>query len=120
MNLTEPQSGSDLSGIRTQAVRDGDIYRIKGQKIFITWGGEHDLTENIVHLVLARLPDAPAGGVKGISLFAVPKFIPDDHGNIGTRNDCRAVSLEHKLGIHASPPTCVMTMETMTAPLATW
>lgn len=105
MNLTEPQSGSDLSGIRTQAVRDGDIYRIKGQKIFITWG-EHDLAENIVHLVLARLPDAPAG-VKGISLFAVPKFIPDDHGNIGTRNDCRAVSLEHKLGIHASP-TCVM------------
>lgn len=105
MNLTEPQSGSDLSGIRTQARPDGDVYRIKGQKIFITWG-EHDMAENIVHLVLARLPDAPPG-VKGISLFAVPKYLPDAKGEPGQRNDCKAVSLEHKLGIHASP-TCVM------------
>jgi len=105
MNLTEPQSGSDLSGIRTQARRDGDVYRIRGQKIFITWG-EHDMASNIVHLVLARLPDAPPG-VKGISLFAVPKYLPDASGEPGQRNDCRVVSLEHKLGIHASP-TCVM------------
>ncbi|WP_100639573.1 acyl-CoA dehydrogenase [Marinobacter salexigens] len=105
MNLTEPQSGSDLSSIRTQARPDGDAYRIKGQKIFITWG-EHDMAENIVHLVLARLPDAPPG-VKGISLFAVPKYLPDASGEPGERNDCQAVSLEHKLGIHASP-TCVM------------
>ncbi len=105
MNLTEPQSGSDLATIRTQARPEGDHYRITGQKIFITWG-EHDMAENIVHLVLARLPDAPAG-VKGISLFAVPKFIPDADGNPGERNDCYALSLEHKLGIHASP-TCVM------------
>lgn len=105
MNLTEPQSGSDLSGIRTQARPDGDAYRIKGQKIFITWG-EHDMAENIIHLVLARLPDAPPG-VKGISLFAVPKHLPNASGEIGERNDCQAVSLEHKLGIHASP-TCVM------------
>ncbi|KPQ30489.1 MAG: putative acyl-CoA dehydrogenase [Marinobacter excellens HL-55] len=105
MNLTEPQSGSDLSGIRTQARPDGDAYRIKGQKIYITWG-EHDMAENIIHLVLARLPDAPEG-VKGISLFAVPKYLPDSDGEPGARNDCHAVSLEHKLGIHASP-TCVM------------
>ena len=105
MNLTEPQSGSDLSGIRTQARPDGEAYRIKGQKIYITWG-EHDMAENIVHLVLARLPDAPEG-VKGISLFAVPKYLPDAAGEPGARNDCHAVSLEHKLGIHASP-TCVM------------
>ena len=105
MNLTEPQSGSDLATIRTQAYREGDHYRITGQKIFITWG-EHDMAENIVHLVLARLPDAPAG-VKGISLFAVPKFIPDASGMPGERNDCYALSLEHKMGIHASP-TCVM------------
>ncbi|GGC69111.1 acyl-CoA dehydrogenase [Marinobacter halophilus] len=105
MNLTEPQSGSDLSGIRTQARPDGDAYRIKGQKIYITWG-EHDMAENIIHLVLARLPDAPEG-VKGISLFAVPKYLPDPGGEPGERNDCHAVSLEHKLGIHASP-TCVM------------
>ncbi|MBY6032899.1 acyl-CoA dehydrogenase [Marinobacter daepoensis] len=105
MNLTEPQSGSDLSGIRTQAVPDGDAYRIKGQKIFITWG-EHDMAENIVHLVLARLPNAPQG-VKGISLFAVPKYLSGKPGEDPVRNDCRAVSLEHKLGIHASP-TCVM------------
>jgi len=105
MNLTEPQSGSDLSDIRTKAWQDGDVYRIKGQKIFITWG-EHNMAENIIHLVLARLPDAPPG-VKGISLFAVPKYLPDVSGEPGERNDCRAVSLEHKLGIHASP-TCVM------------
>ncbi|AZT82566.1 acyl-CoA dehydrogenase [Marinobacter sp. NP-4(2019)] len=105
MNLTEPQSGSDLSGIRTQARPEGDAYRIKGQKIYITWG-EHDMAENIIHLVLARLPDAPPG-VKGISLFAVPKYLITSSGDIGSRNDCRAVSLEHKLGIHASP-TCVM------------
>ncbi len=105
MNLTEPQSGSDLATIRTQARPEGDHYRITGQKIFITWG-EHDMAENIVHLVLARLPDAPAG-VKGISLFAVPKFIPDADGNPDERNDCYALSLEHKMGIHASP-TCVM------------
>lgn len=105
MNLTEPQSGSDLSSIRTQARPDGDAYRIKGQKIFITWG-EHDMAENIIHLVLARLPEAPPG-VKGISLFAVPKYLPDTSGEPGERNDCQAVSLEHKLGIHASP-TCVM------------
>lgn len=105
MNLTEPQAGSDLSNIRTQARRDGNAYRIKGQKIFITWG-EHDMADNIVHLVLARLPDAPPG-VKGISLFAVPRFIPDATGEPGERNDCYAVSLEHKMGIHASP-TCAM------------
>lgn len=105
MNLTEPQSGSDLSGMRTQARPDGDAYRIKGQKIFITWG-EHDMAENIIHLVLARVPDAPPG-VKGISLFAVPKYLPKGSGEPGERNDCQAVSLEHKLGIHASP-TCVM------------
>lgn len=105
MNLTEPQAGSDLANIRTQAKPDGDTYRIKGQKIFITWG-EHDMADNIIHLVLARLPDAPPG-VKGISLFAVPKFIPDANGEPGERNDCCAVSLEHKLGIHASP-TCAM------------
>ena len=105
MNLTEPQAGSDLSAVRTRAVREGDHYRIQGTKIFITWG-EHDLAENIVHLVLARTPDAPEG-VKGISLFIVPKFLPRSDGGIGERNDIRCVSLEHKLGIHASP-TCVL------------
>ena len=101
MNLTEPQAGSDLAAIRSRAERAGDgTYRIKGQKIFITYG-EHDLTDNIVHLVLARLPDAPAG-TRGISLFLVPKFLPD-----GTRNDVRCNGIEHKLGIHASP-TCTM------------
>ncbi|MBO66743.1 MAG: acyl-CoA dehydrogenase [Acidiferrobacteraceae bacterium] len=102
MNLTEPQAGSDLSGIRTQAVRTPEgHYKLSGQKIFITYG-DHDLAENIVHLVLARTPDAPSG-VKGISLFIVPKFIPDSDGNPGKRNDVRTVSLEHKLGIRASP-----------------
>jgi len=105
MNLTEPQAGSDLGALRTRAVREGDHYRIIGQKIFITWG-EHDMAGNIVHLVLARLPDAPAGS-KGISLFLVPKMLVNDDGSLGARNDLRCVSLEHKLGIHASP-TCVI------------
>ncbi len=102
MVLTEPQAGSDLAAVRTRAVRQGDgSYRLEGQKIFITYG-EHDLTENIVHLVLARTPDAPEG-VKGISLFVVPKFLVNEDGSLGARNDVRCVSLEHKLGIHASP-----------------
>ncbi|MDB5814546.1 MAG: acyl-CoA dehydrogenase [Rhodocyclales bacterium] len=106
MNLTEPQAGSDLSAVRTRAEPQADdTYRIFGQKIFITYG-EHDLTPNIVHLVLARLPDAPEG-VKGISLFVVPKFLVNADGSLGLRNDVRCVSLEHKLGIHGSP-TCVM------------
>ncbi|ACA16828.1 acyl-CoA dehydrogenase domain protein [Methylobacterium sp. 4-46] len=101
MNLTEPQAGSDLSGLRTKAEPAGDgTYRIRGEKIYITWG-EHDLTDNIIHLVLARLPDAPAG-TRGISLFLVPKVLPD-----GRRNDLRCAGLEHKLGIHGSP-TCTM------------
>jgi acyl-CoA dehydrogenase len=106
MQLTEPQSGSDLSGLRTRAERAGDgSYRIRGQKIFITYG-EHDLTENIVHFVLARLPDAPVG-TRGLSLFLVPKVVLDGAGRLGGRNDARCHSLEHKLGIHASP-TCTM------------
>ena len=106
MVLTEPQAGSDLASVRTRAVPQGDgTYRLEGQKIFITYG-EHDLTPNIVHLVLARTPDAPEG-VKGISLFVVPKFLPAADGSPGARNDVRCVSLEHKLGIHASP-TAVM------------
>ncbi|MCP4488187.1 MAG: acyl-CoA dehydrogenase [Gammaproteobacteria bacterium] len=105
MNLTEPQAGTDLAAIRTRAERDGDYYRITGQKIFITWGA-HEMSKNIVHLVLARLPDAP-DGVKGISLFLVPRYLPDAEGNPGEQNDLKVVSLESKLGIHASP-TCVM------------
>ena len=106
MQLTEPQAGSDVGALRTRAERMADgSYRITGQKIFITYG-EHDLTENIIHMVLARLPDAPAGS-KGISLFLVPKFLPDDGGAPAARNDVRAHSIEHKLGIHASP-TCTM------------
>ncbi|MBI5617382.1 MAG: acyl-CoA dehydrogenase [Gammaproteobacteria bacterium] len=105
MNLTEPQAGSDLSAVRARAVPEGDHFRITGQKIFITYG-EHDLTANIIHLVLARLPDAPAG-TRGISLFVVPKFLLKDDGTPGERNDVRCVSLEHKLGIHGSP-TAVM------------
>jgi alkylation response protein AidB-like acyl-CoA dehydrogenase len=105
MNLTEPQAGSDLSAVRTKAVPEGDHYRLYGQKIFITWG-DHDMTDNVVHLVLARTPDAPEG-VRGISLFLVPKVLVDADGNLGQRNDVRCVSIEHKLGIHASP-TCVM------------
>jgi len=105
MNLTEPQAGTDLAAIQTRAQRDGDNYRIHGQKIFITWG-EHEMSDNIVHLVLARLPDAPPG-VKGISLFLVPKFLVNADGSMGERNDLRVVSLETKLGIHSSP-TCVI------------
>jgi acyl-CoA dehydrogenase len=106
MVLTEPQAGSDLSAVRARAVpRPDGTYRLEGQKIFITYG-EHDLAPNIVHLVLARTPDAPEG-VKGISLFVVPKFLPGEGGGLGARNDVRCVSLEHKLGIHASP-TAVM------------
>ena len=105
MNLTEPQAGSDLSAVRTRAVREGDHYRIQGTKIFITWG-EHDMAGNIVHLVLARTPDAPEG-VKGISLFIVPKFLLKPDGSPGERNEVKCVSIEHKLGIHASP-TCVL------------
>jgi alkylation response protein AidB-like acyl-CoA dehydrogenase len=102
MNLTEPQAGSDLALVRTRAEPQPDgSYRIFGQKVFITYG-EHDLADNIVHLVLARLPDAPAG-VKGISLFVVPKYLPGADGGPGARNDVRCVSIEHKLGIHASP-----------------
>ncbi len=103
MNLTEPQAGSDLGALRTRAERTDDgSYRIFGQKIFITYG-EHDLTDNIVHLVLARLPDAPTG-TKGISLFLVPKFLVNDDGSLGRRNDLFCSGLEHKMGIHASPP----------------
>jgi alkylation response protein AidB-like acyl-CoA dehydrogenase len=105
MNLTEPQAGSDLALVRTKAEREGDRYLISGQKIFITYG-EHDLTDNIVHLVLARTPDAPEG-VKGISLFVVPKFLPKPDGSPGERNRATCASIEHKLGIHASP-TAVM------------
>src|SRR5258707_3592009 len=105
MNLTEPQAGSDLSLVRTKAERQGDHYLISGQKIFITYG-EHDMSENIVHLVLARTPEAPEG-VKGISLFVVPKFVPNEDGTPGKRNGAKCASIEHKLGIHASP-TAVM------------
>jgi alkylation response protein AidB-like acyl-CoA dehydrogenase len=102
MNLTEPQAGSDLAAVRTRAVPQGDgTYKLYGQKIFITYG-DHDYTENIVHMVLARTPDAPEG-VKGISLFIVPKFLVNSDGSLGARNDVQCVSLEHKLGIHASP-----------------
>ena len=110
MNLTEPQAGSDVGALRTTAtpVTEGEHagkYRIKGTKIYITWG-EHDLADNIVHLVLARTPGAPAGS-RGISLFVVPKYLVDDAGHKGARNDLRCASIEHKLGINASP-TCVM------------
>jgi len=106
MNLTEPQAGSDLGAMVTRAERaDDGTYRIFGQKIFITYG-EHDLTENIIHLVLARLPDAPPG-TAGISMFLVPKFLVDDNGTLGKRNDVKCAGLERKLGLHASP-TCTM------------
>ena len=106
MVLTEPQAGSDLAAVRTSAIRQADgTYRLHGQKIFITYG-EHDLTPNIGHLVLARAKDAP-GGTKGISLFFVPKILVNPDDSLGDRNDIRCVSLEHKLGIHASP-TCVL------------
>ena len=105
MNLTEPQAGSDVGALKTRAEPAGDHYLITGQKIYITWG-EHDCAENILHMVLARLPDAPSG-TRGISLFLVPKFLVKPDGSLGERNDLRCVSLEHKLGIHASP-TAVM------------
>ncbi len=105
MNLTEPQAGSDLSAVRSTAEPDGDAYRVSGQKIYITWG-DHDMAENVIHLVLARLPGAPEG-VRGISLFLVPKFLLNDDGSLGERNNVVATSVEHKLGIHGSP-TCVM------------
>ncbi|MBP2560219.1 acyl-CoA dehydrogenase [Neorhizobium galegae] len=106
MNLTEPHAGSDLGALKTRAERSDDgTYRIFGQKIFITWG-EHDAADNIIHLVLARLPDAPAG-TRGISLFLVPKFLVGDDGSLEARNDVFCHSIEHKLGIHGSP-TCTM------------
>ncbi|MFL6578034.1 MAG: acyl-CoA dehydrogenase, partial [Povalibacter sp.] len=105
MVLTEPQAGSDLGAIRTRAVPEGDHYRIYGQKIFITYG-DHDYTPNTIHMVLARIEGSPPG-TKGISLFIVPKVLVNDDGSLGERNDVRCVSIEHKLGIHASP-TCVM------------
>jgi alkylation response protein AidB-like acyl-CoA dehydrogenase len=101
MNLTEPQAGSDVGAVRCKAWKDGNHYRVQGQKIFISYG-EHDLAENIVHLVLARLPEAPAG-TKGLSLFLVPKLMVGDDGKLGEQNDVRCVSIEHKLGQHASP-----------------
>src|SRR6202042_226062 len=108
MQLTEPQAGSDVGALRTRAERAPDgSYRIKGTKIYITYG-DHDMTENIVHFVLARLPDAPAG-TKGISLFLIPKFLVNSDGSLGARNDIYATGVEHKLGMHASP-TCTMTM----------
>jgi len=105
MNLTEPQAGTDLAAIKTKAVKTGDHYLITGQKIYITYG-EHDMAENIIHLVLARTPDAPEG-VKGISVFIVPKFLVNEDGSLGPRNDVRCLSIEKKLGIKASP-TAVM------------
>ena len=108
MNLTEPQAGSDLALLRTRAEPKGDHYLISGQKIFITFG-EHDYTDNIVHLVLARTPDAPEG-VRGISLFVVPKFLVNPDGSLGARNGATCASIEHKLGIHASP-TAVMVFD---------
>lgn len=105
MNLTEPHAGSDLSTLKTRAEPNGDHYLLRGQKIFITWG-EHDMAENIIHIALAPMVDAPAGN-KGLSLFLVPKFLVNEDGSVGQRNDVRVVSTEHKLGIHASP-TCVM------------
>ncbi|MEO0761243.1 MAG: acyl-CoA dehydrogenase family protein, partial [Pseudomonadota bacterium] len=106
MNLTEPQAGTDVGALRARAEPAGDgSYRVTGQKIWISWG-DHDVAENVVHLVLARLPDAPAG-TRGISLFLVPKVIPNADGTLGARNALRPVSLEHKMGLHGSP-TCVM------------
>ena len=105
MNLTEGDAGTDVGALKTRAIPEKDHYLLRGQKIYITWG-EHDMTENIVHLVLARLPDAPAG-VKGISLFLVPKILVNKDGSLGELNDLKALSLEDKIGIHACP-TCVM------------
>ena len=106
MNLTEPQAGSDLAAIKTRARKEADFYRLQGTKVFITWG-DHNMTENIIHLVLARLEGAP-DGVKGISLFLVPKYLVSPTGEITTHNDVYATSVEHKIGIHGSP-TCIMT-----------
>lgn len=112
MVLTEPEAGSDVGAVRAKAVPIGDgAYAITGSKIFITWG-DHDLADNIIHLVLARTPDAPPG-TKGISLFLVPKFLVDDDGSVGSRNPVETVSIEHKLGIHGSP-TCVLSFENAT------
>jgi alkylation response protein AidB-like acyl-CoA dehydrogenase len=109
MNLTEPQAGSDVGALSSKAVDNGDgTFSVTGQKIFISWG-DHDVAENVCHLVLARLPDGVAG-TKGISLFMVPKFIPDDNGNPGKANNLHVVSLEHKLGLHGSP-TAIMAFE---------
>ena len=105
MNLTESSAGSDVGAIKTKAIIEGDHYRITGQKIFISYG-DHDMVENIVHLVLARLSDAPAG-TRGLSLFLVPKILVNEDGTLGDDNDVRVVSIEHKIGIHSSP-TCVM------------
>ena len=105
MNLTEPQAGSDLSAVKTKAVFNGDHYLISGQKIYITWG-DHACAENIIHLVLARRPDAPEGN-QGISLFLVPQFLVNSDGTLGERNDVKPVGVEHKLGIHSSP-TCTI------------
>ncbi len=105
MNLTEPQAGTDVGALKTKAVAAGDHYKISGQKIYITHG-EQDMSENIIHLVLARVPGAPEGS-KGISLFIVPKFLPNADGSLGQRNDLRCISVEEKLGVHGSP-TCVM------------
>ncbi|MFQ5983854.1 MAG: acyl-CoA dehydrogenase family protein, partial [Woeseiaceae bacterium] len=105
MNLSEPQAGSDLAAVKVKAVPEGDHFRISGTKIFITWG-DQSFSENVVHLVLARLADAP-DGVRGISLFLVPKYLVGADGSVGERNDVCCTSVEHKLGIHGSP-TCVM------------
>lgn len=105
MNLTEGDAGTDVGSLKTRATPNGDHYLIRGQKIYITWG-EHDMSENIIHLVLARLPNSPQG-VKGISLFLVPKILVNDDGSLGESNDLKALSIEHKIGIHACP-TCVM------------
>ena len=113
MNLTEPQAGSDVGALKSRATPNPDgSYAITGQKIFITWG-DHDMTDNIVHLVLARLPDAPAGS-RGISLFVAPKFLVNPDGSLGARNGVRCIGLEKKMGIHASP-TCVMEYDGATA-----
>ncbi len=118
MQLTEPQAGSDVGALRTKAVRANDgSYRFTGQKIFITYG-EHDLTDNIIHFVLARLTDAPPGN-KGISLFLIPKVLVGEDGALREHNDVRASGIEHKLGIHASP-TCTMVYGIRAARWDTW
>ena len=118
MNLSEPHAGTDLAVLRTMATPDGEQYRIRGQKVFITYG-EHDMADNIIHLVLARTPDAPPG-IKGISVFIVPKFLINEDGSLGARNDVKCVSLEHKLGIKASPTAVLQFGENAMARLAIW